>query len=165
MNTRIKQLGLTALLSLTAMSAAAEVTVENAYVRAIPPGQMMSASFMTLKNDAAESVSLIAGHSSIAKSVELHTHTNNGGVMQMRQVDKVDIPANGTATLQPGGFHIMLIGLNKDLIEGQEVDLTLDFSDGSSHVLTLPVKKVMSGMMHHTSEKMPKNEHEHMHHN
>lgn len=130
--------------------AQAEITVEKPYVRAVPPGQMNSAAFMQLNNSGSEQVSLISASSSIAKNVELHNHINEEGVMKMRQVDKVNISANGTASLQPGGYHIMLIGLNQDLTEGQEIDLKLQFSDKSEQVLTIPVQKVMTGMKNHS---------------
>jgi len=129
--------------------AQAEITVENPYVRAVPPGQMNSAAFMQLNNSGSEQVALISASSSIAKNVELHNHINADGIMKMRQVDKVNIAANGTASLQPGGYHIMLIGLNQDLTEGQEIDLKLQFSDGSEQALTIPVQKVMTGMKNH----------------
>ncbi|MFY0676906.1 MAG: copper chaperone PCu(A)C [Neptuniibacter sp.] len=129
--------------------AQAEITIETPYVRAVPPGQMNSAAFMQLNNSGSEQVALISASSSIAKNVELHNHINADGVMKMRQVDKVNIAANGTASLQPGGYHIMLIGLNQDLTEGQEIDLKLQFSDGSEQALTIPVQKVMTGMKNH----------------
>ena len=129
--------------------AQAEITVENPYVRAVPPGQMISAAFMQLNNSGSEQVALISASSSIAKNVELHNHINADGVMKMRQVDKISITANGTASLQPGGYHIMLIGLNQDLTEGQEIDLKLQFSDNSEQALTIPVQKVMTGMKNH----------------
>lgn len=129
--------------------AQAEITIETPYVRAVPPGQMNSAAFMQLNNSGSEQVALISASSSIAKNVELHNHINADGVMKMRQVDKVNIAANGTASLQPGGYHIMLIGLNQDLTEGQEIDLKLQFSDNSEQTLTIPVQKVMTGMKNH----------------
>jgi len=129
--------------------AQAEITIETPYVRAVPPGQMNSAAFMQLNNSGSEQVALISASSSIAKNVELHNHINADGVMKMRQVDKVNIAANGTASLQPGGYHIMLIGLNQDLTEGQEIDLKLQFSDNSEQALTIPVQKVMTGMKNH----------------
>lgn len=151
--TRLKQSALLTSVLLSALFSTltlAEVSVEDAYARAVPPGQMNSASFMTLTNSATDNVSLIAANSAIAKAVELHNHISEDGVMKMRQVKQINIPASGSVTLQPGGYHIMLIGLNKDLSEGQEIDLTLQFSDGSNQTLTLPVKKVMSGMKSHS---------------
>lgn len=145
----LTRLCLTGALALTAMSASAEVTIENPYARAVPPGQMNSASFMVLKNTDEKDVTLTSGSSSVAKTVELHNHINEDGIMKMRQVDGINIPALGKESLQPGGYHIMLIGLKQDLIEGQEIDLELEFSDGSNQKLVLPVKKVMTGMKGH----------------
>ncbi|MGH1463707.1 MAG: copper chaperone PCu(A)C [Neptuniibacter sp.] len=129
--------------------AQAEITVENPYVRAVPPGQMNSAAFMQLNNSGSEQVALISASSSIAKNVELHNHINADGVMKMRQVDKISITANGTASLQPGGYHIMLIGLTQDLDVDSEIELTVNFSDDSSQTLTLPVKRAMEHHHHH----------------
>lgn len=139
--------GLSALLSTTAL---AEVSIEDAYARAVPPGQTNSASFMMLKNSEAKDLALVSAQSPVAKAVELHNHISEDGVMKMRQVQQISVPASGSVTLQPGGYHIMLIGLNQDLNEGQEIDLTLEFSDGSNQTLTLPVKKVMNGMKSHS---------------
>ena len=147
--TLIGRVCLVGALGLTAMSASAEVTVENPYARAVPPGQMNSASFMVLNNTDTKDVALVAASSSVAKVVELHNHTNEDGVMKMRQVDSIVVPARGKANLQPGGYHVMLIGLTQDLMEGQKIDLKLEFSDGSSQALTLPVQKVMAGMKGH----------------
>lgn len=140
-----------AVLSLLSVSmfALAEVTVDNPYVRAVPPGQTNTAAFMHLKNDSAEAVSLVSASSSIAANVELHNHTNEDGVMKMRKVELVSISANGNASLEPGGYHIMLIGLNKEIASGDMVDLEVKFSDGSSQQLNVPVKKVMAHSHHH----------------
>ncbi len=129
--------------------AQAEVTVAEPYVRAVPPGQMNTAAFMQLNNSGSEQVALISASSSIAKNVELHNHINEEGVMKMRRVDEVAIAANGNAALQPGGYHIMLIGLNKEIAAGDMVDLEVKLSDGSSQKLTVPVKKVMAHSHHH----------------
>ncbi len=145
----LKQSCILASLSLSSI-ALAEVSVEDAYARAVPPGQMNSASFMTLKNSEAKDVALVSGTSSVAKAVELHNHISEDGVMKMRQVKQINIPATGSTTLQPGGLHVMLIGLTQDLAEGQEIDLKLEFSDGSNQMLNIPVKKVMNGMKGHS---------------
>lgn len=147
--TLMSRICLVGALGLTAVNASAEVTVENPYARAVPPGQMNSASFMVLSNTDLKDIALVKGSSSVAKAVELHNHINEDGVMKMRQVQQINIPASGNVNLQPGGYHVMLIGLNQDLMEGKEIDLKLDFSDGSSQELTIPVKKIMSGMKNH----------------
>jgi len=126
------------------------IEVKNPYVRAVPPGQQNSASFMQLINKSDQLINLISANSTIAKVVELHTHTMHNGMMQMRQIEKISIPANNKTILKPGGLHVMLIGLNDELKIGQIVDIQLNFSDGSQQIIKAPVKKVMmKGMMKH----------------
>lgn len=125
-----------------AQSATDEVTISDAYVRAVPPGQPNSASFMQVKNTSKVPHALVGGSSPAAKVVELHTHTMEGGMMRMRQVEKIDIPAGGSVSLQPGGFHVMLIGLKQQLVPGQEIPLTLKYEDGSEVTVNAPVKKL-----------------------
>jgi copper(I)-binding protein len=126
------------------------VTVSDPYVRAVPPGQTISAAFMQLENSSASILSIVNATSDVAKVVELHAHVHEDGMMKMRRVDTIDVPANGKAVLQPGGLHIMLIDLHEDLKLDQKVSLTLEFSDGSTTVVEAPVRKIMmKGMMKH----------------
>lgn len=128
----------------SAFSFASEsITVHDPYARAVPPGQPNSAAFMQLENTTHADLTLVTAQSSVAEVTELHTHTDVDGVMQMRQVENIALPAGETAELKPGGLHIMLIGLKQPLADGDLVDLTLNFSDGSATELSLPVRHVM----------------------
>lgn len=131
--------------------AANTLDIRNPYVRAVPPGQANSAAFMILKNKSAAPVKLISAQSAVAEAVELHTHIMDQGVMKMRQVSEILIPGNGMAHLKPGGLHIMLIGLKRNLFEGQKVSVKLHFSNGSMAVVEMPIKKVMVGMQQHSA--------------
>ena len=136
------------LLLLSASLFASSIKVENAYARATPPNLPNSAAFMELKNETSKDIELVWAKSSASKVVELHTHEMKNGVMTMYQVPKIDIKANSTTTLQPGGFHIMLIDLvAKPLQANTEIQLTLGFSNGEEQTITVPVKTVMNGMM------------------
>ena len=147
----MKKLMIASTLALFSSLASAEVLVEDAYARAVPPGQLNSATFLQLHNNGADKVELVKAESSVAKTVELHTHEHDNGVMRMRQVASIPVDAKGMTSLQPGGYHIMLLGLNKDMAPGTEIDLKLSFSDGSSLSVTVPVKMVMAKkkMKHH----------------
>lgn len=135
---------LTALtLTCTAM---ADVQVSDAYARAVPPGQPNSAAFLTLKNTSDEKVALQSASSPAAKVVELHTHSHADGVMKMRKISQITLNGNEKVELKPGGLHIMMIGLNQNLMTGETISLTLDFSDGSSQTLDVEVKDVMAAM-------------------
>ncbi len=145
---RVNQIIFSVLLLLTtSLSFAADISIDNPYVREVPPGQQISASFMTLKNNTDADIALIKASSDVAKTVELHEHVHKDGMMQMRQVPKIVIPAHGETALKPGGFHIMLIGLQRKIKAGDKVNLSLEFDNGSKETVTATVKKIMMGMM------------------
>jgi len=125
---------------------AGSVEVKDAYVRHMPPTQTVTGAFMTLVNTTDSDRAAVSASSDVAETVELHTHIKDGGVMRMRQVEKIDIPAGGSTELKPGGFHVMLIDLKKPLELGQMVDISLTFDDGSSTAFQAEVKTVMGGM-------------------
>jgi copper(I)-binding protein len=115
----------------TASSAADHITVSNAWIRQPAPGQTVTGAFLTLTNGSETASALTAASSSVAAVVEIHETSMSDGVMRMRKVSHVDIPANGSAELKPGSFHIMLIDLEADMGPGSTEMLTLTFSDDS----------------------------------
>ncbi len=142
-------LAFAALVSCTAVFASDHIMVSDPYVRAVPPGQPNSAAFMTLMNHGDQARSLVAAKSPAAKVVELHTHTMEEGMMKMRRVDKIDIPAQGSTVLEPGGLHVMLIDLTQDLKEGDKVAVTLVFANGEEQQVEAPVRKIQMMQMNH----------------
>ncbi|MBV1789591.1 copper chaperone PCu(A)C [Marinobacterium sp. D7] len=122
---------------------AAEVQVNDPYARAVAPGQPNSAAFMQLENLGGQMLSLTGATSEVAQAVELHTHIQDQGVMRMRRINTIELPPHQRVSLQPGGLHIMLIGLTRTLSEGDEMALTLTFSDGSEQTFNMPVRPVM----------------------
>lgn len=126
---------------------ASSITIESPYVRAIPPGQTISAAFMVIKNNSDEAISLVKATSEIAETVELHEHINADGMMKMRQVPNIVIAANSTTDLKPGGYHIMLIGLKKAIKPDDIIDMTLEFSNGAEQAVKASVKKIAMGVM------------------
>ena len=78
-------------LTLSGVVAADAVIVIDPYVRAMPPGQKVTGAFLSLKNDGDSDRSLIRAESDVAKDVELHEHVHKDGMMQMREVEKIDI--------------------------------------------------------------------------
>lgn len=133
----------------TASDAASDIVVDNPYVRAVPPGQPNSAAFMVLQNNGTAAHSIVEAESNVADVVELHTHINEGGMMKMRQVKQIEIPAQGKTSLQPGGLHVMFLGLKSELKPGQLVPVTLIFEDGSNTTLHAPVRQMQMHMKHH----------------
>jgi len=143
-NTQRLQTVLLVPLVLAASFLQAAVVVRDGYVRAPVPGQNIAAAFMVISNDGDQPVQLIAVKSDVAAQLELHGHTNDNGVMRMRQIDKLDVPAKGEVALAPGGLHLMLIDLRKPLVEKQQVAFTLVFGDGTEVKTELPVVSIMN---------------------
>ena len=141
---------LLASLSAMAGSAVDQIEIVDPYARAVPPGQPNSASFMSLTNKGEQATALVAAESDVAKAAELHNHIMDGEVMRMRRVDQIDLPAGETVTLEPGGLHIMLIGLARQLAPEEQIELTLIFADDSRKTIEIPVRKIqVDGHSHH----------------
>lgn len=121
-------------------AAADAVTIENAWVKAADEG--MSAAFGEFVNDSDADVTITAGTTAASDMLELHETTDDGtGQMVMREVEGgFTIPAHGSFTLEPGGNHLMLMGLTGPLQAGDEVTITVTFSDDSSYEFAAPVK-------------------------
>ncbi|WP_339010827.1 copper chaperone PCu(A)C [Aeromonas popoffii] len=132
-----------------AAPALAKVEAVDGYVRLLPPGSPNTAAFLMLKNDADKPVKLVAATSSEVGRAELHTHLHENGVMKMRQVESIEVPAKGEVALKPGSFHIMLFEV-RELFQGTPFPLTLTMDDGQKLELSLPVKPIepMAGMQH-----------------
>ena len=135
------------LLLLSPLTFAKGVTIDDPYVRAIPPGQTISAAFLTLINQSNKTIDLVKATSDRAKNVELHEHLHEDGMMKMRQVAKISVAANGKTELKPGGYHIMLIGLVKPIKPKDIITINLEFSDGSKQEIKADVRKIMMGSM------------------
>ena len=95
-------------------------------------GGANGAMYMTSRNSGGAADKLIKAQSDVAKSVELHTVVNDGGVMKMRPVEAIEVPAGGETALKPGGFHVMLIGLTRDLKPGDKVAFKLQFANAGT---------------------------------
>lgn len=117
--------------AILAADVASAVTVEQAGARAVAPGVPVSAAYMTIRNDADTDHALVAAHSEVARSVEMHSHDHVDGMMQMRRLDSVPLPASTPVTFEPGGLHIMLIGLLQPIRAGDVIAIEFEFEDGS----------------------------------
>jgi copper(I)-binding protein len=115
------------------------LVIRNVWARPATKADALSAVYMVIENTGDQPDRLLHAHCDVAGTVELHETKMEGGVMKMQPVDGIDIPAKGTVELKPGGLHIMLIGLTRDLNPGDEIELELHF-DKAGHV---PVKAVV----------------------
>lgn len=111
--------------------------ITDAFVRSANPAS--GAAFMTIHNPRHVDCTLVGASTSDAERAELHTNKDDGGVMTMRKVDALTLPAEGDLILQRGGDHLMLLGLAKPLQNGAVVHLTLDFGPCGKVEAEMPV--------------------------
>jgi copper(I)-binding protein len=120
------------------------VVVEGVWVRENIPPQKITAAYLVLRN-AGPATALVSAKTDVAEVTELHVMTARENVMRMRKAEGIPIPAGGVATLQPGGNHLMLIGLVRDLVLGETIDLTLGFGNGQTVVVQAVVRAIDNG--------------------
>ncbi|MET0378481.1 MAG: copper chaperone PCu(A)C [Spongiibacteraceae bacterium] len=118
------------------------LVIRDGYVREMPPAQTVSAAFMTLQNDTAKPIALVAASSDAADRVELHNHRHTASGMRMEKVVRLEIPAKGQQLLQPGGYHLMLLGLKRPLQAGQIIRITLIDEQGRTYGASVPVTRI-----------------------
>ena len=103
------------------------LTLAHPWARATPGGATIGAAYVEIKAKDGAADALVSASSPAAGRVELHTHIMDGDVMKMRQVEKIAVPAGGSAIMKPSGDHIMLFDLKAPLKEGDRLPLTLVF--------------------------------------
>lgn len=117
--------------------------IAHPWTRQTAPGQSNGGGFLVVTNKGRTADRLVGVASPAAGKVELHTMSMDGGVMRMRPVTGgLPIPAGGTLTLAPGGYHVMLIGLKAPLTLGAMVPLTLRFERAGTITVQLKVEPV-----------------------
>jgi copper(I)-binding protein len=117
--------------------AAADVKVKEPWVRGTVPAQTATGAFMTITSS--EEAKLVGAASPAAKTVEIHNSEMHGSVMHMQAVDAVPLPAGKAVQLKPGGFHVMMIGLDKPVKAGDKVPLKLTIEDAKGKRTTVDV--------------------------
>ena len=110
-----------------ALTALAQVTAKDAWVRGTVPAQTSTGAYVTLSSTADAKV--VRAASPVAKIVEIHESTVKNGVNQMNAVEVLQLPAGKAVELKPGGLHVMLMGLANPLKPGEKVPLTFTIED------------------------------------
>lgn len=134
------------------------VLVEDAWVRATVGSKdtTMTAAFMSLTNPGKTEIKLVSATSPVAGMVQLHEMAMKDGKMVMQEkAGGIAVPVESHAHLKPSGDHVMLMALKQPLKPGDEVPLTLKFSDGTLHDLTVPVKAFTEEEEHYHPSATP----------
>lgn len=122
-------------------SAGGTLRVSDAWSAATPAGATIGAGYLTVINAGTRAVRLVGVESSASERVELHGMSMDGGIMRMRPVEGgVEVAAGGDVSFEPGGTHLMLIGLKRPLLVGEIVPLVLTFDTGQRVETALEVR-------------------------
>lgn len=145
-----------------AASAGESLVVEDPWIRATEESKdaTMTAAFMVLDNDGSEELTVTGASTEVAARVELHEMVMADGKMVMQEMESGVVLAPGKGQLlQPGGAHLMLMDLTGALAAGDEVELTLELSDGSQVEVTAPVKAFTEETEHYHAPGTGKHDH------
>ena len=109
-----------------------DIHIMKPWSRPLPAVSVNGAAYMTLMNKGSAADKLVSVSTPAARKAELHNHIMEGGMMKMRPAGTVAITPGKPTVLQPGGLHVMLMGLAKPLVEGNSFALTLNFERAGS---------------------------------
>jgi periplasmic copper chaperone A len=125
------------------MDTGAPADADGAWARPVSLGEdgpANSAVYFTLDNPGDAPLQLLAAETDVAGRTEIHETTMDGDVMRMRPVEAVEVAAGGEVAFQPGGLHVMLLDVRRDLVAGETFALTLRFADGGERTLDVTVR-------------------------
>lgn len=121
---------------------ASDLSISKAWVRATIGQGNVTAGYFTIDNGTGRDDTLLSVATSVAAKSEVHTTSmGEGGVMQMRPVDSLHVPAGETVALKAGGDHLMLMGIAEPLKEGDAVVFELEFETAGTVLVEAPVSR------------------------
>src|SRR5713101_9875046 len=131
--------------------------VDHPWARATPAGAKTGAVYVTLINHGSTGDRLLGATTPVADKVQFHSASEDNGVSRMREMRTVEVAPGARVSFNPGGMHIMVVGLNQPLKEGQSFPLTLTFEKAGTEDVSVPVAKV--GAMQHGDMSPTAHEH------
>ena len=137
---------LAAMLMLPTAAIADGLTVEKPWIPSAPPKAMAHAAFMTLTNEGDLPAQIIGVSAEGYMMSHIHMSDEKDGIATMSSVDMIEIAPGQTVTLKHGGLHIMLMKPMAPKAEGDAVELTLEFADGTTQKIEAMVMKMRHGM-------------------
>lgn len=120
----------------------APVSVEDAWANATPAGATVAAVYMQITTKDADT--LLSATTTVADHIEMHTNSEENGMMQMRPLSNVPLEAGKPFTFAPGGAHFMLVDLRQPLTAGLRFPMTLQFQHAPAQVVQVQVVELGS---------------------
>ncbi len=140
---------LIATIAMSACSAPGDIEVHQAWVRPTAQGEN-AAVYITLHNHTSEGDELIGVSSNVADVAEIHESKMENDVMQMNMISSLPLAADQEIVFEPGGYHIMLIGVKQELVLGEHIGIVLHFKNHEDIVVEV-----------HIEDTMPAEDHDH----
>lgn len=104
------------------------LSIDHPWARATAPGAPVGGGFMSISNTGEEPDRLLGGSADFATEVQIHESSMADGMMRMQhRPDGVSVPEGGALVLRPGSYHLMFVGLQRRLVEGERETVTLEF--------------------------------------
>ena len=120
-----------------------DIKITGGFTRATLPNAPVGAGYLTITNMGDADDRLVSARSDVAGSTQIHEMRMEGDVMKMTELpDGLVIPAGGTISLAPGGYHLMFMDLKQAFTEGESVSVTLTFEKAGSVEVELPVGSI-----------------------
>jgi periplasmic copper chaperone A len=126
-----------------------QLEIEDAWIKETPPNHPMTGGYLKIENDGNTADVLIGISANFAMKSEIHEMKMEGDVMKMRPLENgLVIPADGEVYLKPGGYHLMFMKLNQQMIPMDVHQVTLTFKNSGSITIPMTVHKMSHGMKH-----------------
>ena len=141
-----------ACLSSSVMALESGVTIEGAWVRAMPPTQRNTAAYLTISNRGDTALTIVGATTDLSGKAEIHTSAEVDGYTHMEQLHTVALPPGQTVQLTPGGMHLMLLDLEEIPAVDTAVRICLQLSSGDPVCAQARVQKgpvSAAGQLHH----------------
>jgi periplasmic copper chaperone A len=149
---------LVAALLISFASYAGDIEVSGGWIRATAPGQDQGGADLSIVSK--RSATLVGATSPVCETVQLHSMTSENGMMRMREVKAIELPAGKRVNLRDSGYHLMLMGLKAPLKEGETVPLTLSIEVDKQGVMKVETTAEVRSL---TATESTSHDDEHMH--
>jgi copper(I)-binding protein len=138
----MKKLSIVIALLIFCLPAFAEnLQITDAWIKNLPMTVPVRAGYMRIFNHQAREITIVSLESKSFQSIEIHQSLETDGLMSMRPVDTLSIPAGGSLELAPGGFHLMMMNPLEQLLPGKKITVTLHYQDQKTQTIDMVVRK------------------------
>ncbi|HEX5808253.1 MAG TPA: copper chaperone PCu(A)C [Anaerolineales bacterium] len=114
------------------------IEVDELWMRPVQQGEN-GAVYFVIHNHSSQADALTGISSDVAEAAEVHESQMNADVMQMHPIQSLPLEPDAEVAFEPGGYHVMLVGVQKELKVGDEIQITLHFQNSADIALTVPV--------------------------